>query len=111
MSEGPYGRHGFNANAGYGGGGAQGGYGGQGGGGGYAAPSYGQGYGQAPSSGGAPPAYGYGGGGGADYGAYGAADNSYAVRALLIFSTVVGVKAVFVSRDSVLGHICTRCCA
>jgi len=81
MSDGPYGRHGFNANAntGYGGGAGGGGAGGAGaggasygnsqggGGGGYAAPSYGQSYGGA-SSGGAS----YGASGGQDsYGAYG----------------------------------------
>jgi hypothetical protein len=62
MSDGPYGRHGFNsnANAGYGGqGGASYGNPPQGGGG-YAAPSYGQSY-----SGGAAS---YGGSGGQDYG-------------------------------------------
>lgn len=79
MSDGPYGRHGYSANAGYGGGGTAG-YGG--GGNAYAAPSYGQSYGGAPSSGGAPPAAAYGGGGTSygDYGAYGGPDASYGVR-------------------------------
>lgn len=81
MSDGPYGRHGFNANAntGYGGGAGGGGAGGagaggasygnsQGGGGGYAAPSYGQSYGGASSGSGDS----YGASGGQDsYGAYG----------------------------------------
>jgi len=75
MSDGPYGRHGFNANAntGYGGSGGGGGgggtsYGNSEGGGGYAAPSYGQNYG-----GGAAGGASYGASGGQDYGAqYGA---------------------------------------
>lgn len=58
MSDGPYGRHGFSSNAGYGGGASYGDS--QQGGGGYAAPSYGQSY-----SGGAS----YGGTGGQDYSA------------------------------------------
>jgi len=59
MSDGPYGRHGFSSNTGYGGqaGGAS--YGSQSGGGGYSAPSYGQNYGAGAS---------YGGAGGQDYG-------------------------------------------
>ena len=61
MSDGPYGRHGFNANANAGYGGQSGGasYSSQGGGGGYSAPSYGQSYGGGAS---------YGGSGGQDYG-------------------------------------------
>jgi hypothetical protein len=81
MSDGPYGRHGFNANAGYGGSGSAG----YGGGNAYTAPSYGQSYGSAPSSGGAPSAASYGGSGTSygDYGAYGvASDASYGVRLL-----------------------------
>lgn len=87
MSDGPYGRHGFNANAntGYGGNGPPGAPGGGasygnsqgGGGGGYAAPSYGQSYGGGVASGGT--SYGASGGQdyGAQYGAYGggASDN------------------------------------
>lgn len=87
MSDGPYGRHGFNANAntGYGGNGPPGAPGGGasygnsqgGGGGGYAAPSYGQSYGGGGASGGT--SYGASGGQdyGAQYGAYGggASDN------------------------------------
>jgi len=73
MSDGPYGRHGFNsnANAGYGGQGDPGAsYGNsQQGGAGYSAPSYGQSYGGDGASGGAS----YGASGGQDYGAqYGA---------------------------------------
>lgn len=67
MSDGPYGRHGFNsnANAGYGGQGGGASYGNsQQGGGGYAAPSYGQSYG-----GGATAGASYGASGGQDYGA------------------------------------------
>jgi hypothetical protein len=77
MSDGPYGRHGYSTNAGYGGGGTA-----YGGGNAYAAPSYGQSYGAAPSSGGAPPAASYGGSGTSygDYGAYGSPDASYGVR-------------------------------
>jgi hypothetical protein len=90
MSEGPYGRHGFNANAGYGGGQAYGG------GASYSAPSYGQGYGQAPSSGGVPggaaASYGAPAGGNnsyGDYGAYGAPDNAYSVRPLAVVMMAV----------------------
>ena len=79
MSDGPYGRHGFNANAGYGGqaGGASYGNSQQGGGGGYAAPSYGQAYGGGGAS--------YGASGGQDYGAQygsygGGAPDNYQVR-------------------------------
>lgn len=76
MSDGPYGRHGFSSNTGYGGqvGGAS--YGSQPGGGGYAAPSYGQNYGAGAS---------YGGAGGQDYGSQygsygGSTPDNYAVR-------------------------------
>lgn len=69
MSDGPYGRHGYSSNPGYGGGGAS--YGNAAAGGGYAAPSYGQSYGAAP----APPDSGYG----SQYGAYGGAADTYQV--------------------------------
>lgn len=92
MSDGPYGRHGFNANAGYGGGASYGGGGTS-----YAAPSYGQSYGGAPNSGGAPTAS-YGTPGGAsygDYGAYGGApDSSYGVRVVFCRS-VIGFSTYF----------------
>jgi hypothetical protein len=95
MSDGPYGRHGFNANAGYGGGGSAS----YGGGNSYAAPSYGQSYGSAPSSGGAPSAASYGGSGTSygDYGAYGvSSDASYGVSPFYpvdgrLLSTVGGI--------------------
>ena len=75
MSDGPYGRHGFNANAGgYGGGASYGNAGG--GGGGYAAPSYGQSYGGGASYSAPSPQDGaYG----SQYGAYGGAGD-YQVR-------------------------------
>mmetsp|Transcript_19477 Transcript_19477/g.48063 ORF Transcript_19477/g.48063 Transcript_19477/m.48063 type:complete len:371 (+) Transcript_19477:127-1239(+) len=77
MSDGPYGRHGFNANAGgYGGGASYGNAGAQGGGGGYAAPSYGQSYGSSYSAP-APQDSAYG----SQYGAYGGgATNDYQAK-------------------------------
>jgi len=84
MSDGPYGRHGFSSNAGYGGGASYGDS--QQGGGGYAAPSYGQSY-----SGGAS----YGGTGGQDYsaqyGSYGggAPDNYQVCRGATIRSNAL----------------------
>ena len=86
MSDGPYGRHGFNANPGYGGAAGGGGGGGGGGtsygnaGGGYAAPSYGQGYGGGASY--AAPAP-QDGGYGSQYGAYGGTE-SYQVGHLIV---------------------------
>ena len=77
MSDGPYGRHGFNANAGgYGGGASYGNAGGGGGGGGYAAPSYGQSYGAGASYSAPSPQDGVYG---SQYGAYGGAGD-YQVR-------------------------------
>lgn len=79
MSDGPYGRHGFNSNAGgYGGGGASYGNAGNAGaqGGAYAAPSYGQSYGSSYSAP-APQDSAYG----SQYGSYGGgATNDYQVR-------------------------------
>ena len=77
MSDGPYGRHGFNANAGGYGGGAS--YGNAAGGG-YAAPSYGQSYGAGASySAPAPQDGAYG----SQYGAYGG-NGAYQVRRTVI---------------------------
>lgn len=77
-SDGPYGRHGFNANAGGYGGGAS--YGGSAGG--YASPSYGgQSYGGAASYS-APAAQG--GGYGAQYGQYGGGSEAYQVRCNIV---------------------------
>lgn len=72
MSDGPYGRHGFNANPGYGGGASYGNTGGAG----YTAPSYGQSYGQSYGGGAsyaapAPQDGGYG----SQYGAYGGTES------------------------------------
>jgi hypothetical protein len=82
-SEGPYGRHGFNANAGgYGGGDSYGDAPPPAGGGGYAAPSYGgQSYGASYS---APTPQG-GVGYGSQYGAYGGgAGNDYLVSECIV---------------------------
>ncbi len=65
MSDGPYGRHGFNANPGYGGAS----YGNAGGG--YAAPSYGQSYGGASYAAPSPQDSAYG----SQYGSYGGTES------------------------------------
>ena len=93
MSDGPYGRHGFNSNANAGYDGQQGGasYGGSQGGGGYAAPSYGQSYGGGAS---------YGGSGGQDYGAQygsyggGAPDNYQVCSGLYLTLKTTSVVAL-----------------
>eukprot|EP00934_Nitzschia_sp_Nitz4_P000602 Nitzschia sp. Nitz4//scaffold253_size28098//2652//4013//NITZ4_008138-RA/size28098-processed-gene-0.27-mRNA-1//-1//CDS//3329544291//602//frame0 len=68
MSEGPYGRHGYSATPGYGGGASYGGAAG-----GYAAPSYGQAYGGASYAAPSPQDNSYG----AQYGSYGAPPEAY----------------------------------
>ena len=93
-SEGPYGRHGFNANAGGYGGGAS--YGG-GGGGGYAAPSYGgQNYGGAAAY--SSPAA-QGGGYGSQYGQYGGGSEGYQVRLVLFLVDNDGPSQIVAKLD------------
>lgn len=95
MSEGPYGRHGFNANPGYGGGAGGGASYGGAAGGGYAAPSYGQSYGQNYGGGAsyaapAPQDGGYG----SQYGAYGGTESYQVCR----FALESSRRAVIVGR-------------